>query len=415
LLDVISKTSSKQRIGHYDLPLKVISHHLRKMGAPVSVTTGPLYLWQYLVDYHAYRLSIDEEKADPSVGFGLSDTPEHSSANYSVLLSFIANKHLMDMLTVASKTDELFIELLTSWKDATCNKDVEFDEEESEASIRKMVAALSSVLTKVAQDHSVDSKHHHHHHHHHHHRHRDADQSVVSLDLGQASSYWSRATSFNPMANDFVRSVFHEVRAHENVEKKSLITALQNKIYDILKSHAKAQENAQKISTSYRTKEAAEEMLMLKKEKESIKVEHNSWLIPQRHSSSDTVSSSSSSQSSDEDMYDSVQYEVDNNLQDRMCYFIIGNLHRLRAELKDRGLYDSLKPNGQTVSVATAVRALKVATACAYPPTELAKVLARASTMGRYSSYLSQTNNMWELPVDLSQLEVQIDKYLMTI
>ena len=37
-----------------------------------------------------------------------------------------------------------------------------------------------------------------------------------------------------------------------------------------------------------------------------------------------------------------------------MCYFIIGNLHRLRAELRDRGLL------GASVTVATAVRALQV-------------------------------------------------------
>jgi len=42
-----------------------------------------------------------------------------------------------------------------------------------------------------------------------------------------------------------------------------------------------------------------------------------------------------------------------------MCYFVIGNLHRLRAELRDRGLLQR-HDDGSSVTVATVVRALQV-------------------------------------------------------
>jgi len=42
-----------------------------------------------------------------------------------------------------------------------------------------------------------------------------------------------------------------------------------------------------------------------------------------------------------------------------MCYFVIGNMHRLRAELRDRGLLHR-NDGGASVTVATVVRALQV-------------------------------------------------------
>ncbi len=70
-------------------------------------------------------------------------------------------------------------------------------------------------------------------------------------------------------------------------------------------------------------------------------------------------------------------------LRDRMAYFIIGNLARLRAELKDRGLLrrrkgKKAKPQDQSINVATVVRALQVCAACTYPAPELAKIISNA-------------------------------------
>ena len=164
-------------------------------------------------------------------------------------------------------------------------------------------------------------------------------------------------------------------------------------------------------------------------------------------------------------------------LRDRMAYFVMGNLHRLRAELRDRGLLargtgghgGSGLHGPPTVTVATAVRALRVAAACPDPAAALAALLADAvdpdggahganaggggggaggaafltapfspstlaspaspfggSTLGAASTTLGSTilgsparrvrdGGMWELPVDLGQLEEQLDDLLMRL
>ncbi len=99
---------------------------------------------------------------------------------------------------------------------------------------------------------------------------------------------------------------------------------------------------------------------------------------------------------------------------DRMCYFVIGNLHRVRAELDARGW-----AAGSPVSVAAVVRALQTAAACTYPPDALAALLARAVSGAGGGVDAggpgSREQGRWQLPVDLGRLEQQLDVFLMTL
>jgi hypothetical protein len=143
-------------------------------------------------------------------------------------------------------------------------------------------------------------------------------------------------------------------------------------------------------------------------------------------------------------------------LRDRMCYFVIGNMPRLRAELTERGLLrhptttttttatsggaatgaaGEKKKKGSAsspspskslkVTVAAVVRALQVGAACTYPPFEMATHIARA--VGRAEERNSNNNSSnkrsgaraddggdaWNVLVDIDRLEDQLDDYLM--
>lgn len=93
-----------------------------------------------------------------------------------------------------------------------------------------------------------------------------------------------------------------------------------------------------------------------------------------------------------------------------MCYFIIGNLHRLKAELKDRGLIHHTSSSSSStttttsVTVATVVRALQVAASCPYPPASLSRLVAKAVRLNR-SKALKQSSQ--ELKIRISNLEAQ--------
>mmetsp|Transcript_8793 Transcript_8793/g.10517 ORF Transcript_8793/g.10517 Transcript_8793/m.10517 type:complete len:216 (+) Transcript_8793:1607-2254(+) len=130
-----------------------------------------------------------------------------------------------------------------------------------------------------------------------------------------------------------------------------------------------------------------------------------------------------------EEQKEKEEYDDDNdddNLEeDRMCYFIIGNLHRLCAELKDRGVYSNTSNH---VSVSTAVKALQVATSCSYPTHKLANLLAKASNINPVISknandHSNTSNNtlgmdishVWDVSIDLRALESQLDEYLMLL
>jgi len=107
-----------------------------------------------------------------------------------------------------------------------------------------------------------------------------------------------------------------------------------------------------------------------------------------------------------------------------MCYFIIGNLHRLKAELKDRGLIrrTSSTPTSQqlgsggassstsTVTVATVVRALQVAASCPYPTHELAKLVAKAVRLHRSLALAQQKKALASLLLAEEEEEEEEEK-----
>jgi hypothetical protein len=113
-------------------------------------------------------------------------------------------------------------------------------------------------------------------------------------------------------------------------------------------------------------------------------------------------------------------------LQERMCYFVLGNLHRVVVELTDRGAIFGGGHGGHssraerhllgqplnaaaTVTVATLVQALQVAAACAYPPNALARLLTTVV------SGADHCRSVWEVHVDITLLEAQLDSFLMAL
>ena len=494
-LDGVAKTLA---VAETDLPLSTISHALRRLGAPLSVVTGPLYLWSHMdASEHAASARYAFVRAGAgAAAAGLGDhSPEHAASDYRRLLRGIASKHLLDMLVASG--GRLETALTVGLKAATLPRPGPRGGYAAtggwsggaatlaQAAVPVLAVSVADALVCVARDFAgggmADGTG----------RRRSGFGHAINGNRGRHPLWWSSPQAFTGVAGQWLADVAASFpggprsSSSRFEDPAEAAEALKAHVQRAVAVHREASARSRRVESSFRTPEAAEALLLKPQVRfgpglpgegvcadggavgsaatalgdtrrpgspgspqrpgspGAAKGVPQSWLSPikvrggssgGRLGGADGGGSVYDDDDDDEDGGGGLSSGAGAHkasggvLQDRMCYFIIGNLHRLRAELRDRGLLarggpgDHTAVPGTVVTVATVVRALQVATGCPYPAPALAALIAAAvdppahqHQHGRAAPVRVHDGGIWDLPVDVALLEAQLDDHLMRL
>jgi hypothetical protein len=416
------------------------------------VVTGPLYLWAHL------------DGSEQRLGGGLGDhSPEHAATDYRRLVRAIAAKHLLDMLVASgARLDDALAKVLARQPGLAVGGAAAL----SHYAVPPLAAAVSLALVAVAKDHSqagmADGTGHG----------RSGFGHAINGNRGRHPLWWSSSGAFRDVSAQWLGAVLASYQPSVAAggsrfeDPGAAAEALRLHVRRAVDTHRDTALRQRRVESAFRTPEAAEAMLLRPQvsfgpisaadapaatagahsgpsssshrkldaspERQASGAGPLSWLSPliarnARHG----ISGDGEDDVEDSGVGVGGSGEGGGLQQDRMCYFIIGNLHRLRAELRDRGLLArggvgdpaAPAPGAAVITVGTVVRALQVAASCPYPASGLAALLAAAvdprsgAPGGGGAAFLSPVRvhdgGIWDLPVNLSNLEAQLDDHLM--
>jgi len=400
-----------------DLPLATISNALRRLGAPLSPTTGPLYLASHL----PLPAAASGPTAATEAGQAAADAraaPEQRSVDYRRLVRRVASKHLLDMLVASGGR------LDASLASALAARPGQW------ATVSHLGEAVAEVLVGVAEEHATAGR-----------LLLLADERDVAARTLLASVAAAMAAAAEAWVADLINAEA-AASSSSSSEPGGGGGGLRARVRQLLAGHLRRGVRSRRVATACRSEAAARAHLWpLPGTHDYDRHNHDDRHVHKRgggnggggqRSSGNTRQGRSDRSEDDDDSRGAAEgaegdkdYGAD-YLHDSMCYFIIGNLHRVRAELNDRtgpvgGSTGKDSCTAAALTVRDVVRALQVGAACTYPPQALATLLAAVT---HYQGNVEVSSDgggsttwggdeAWDLPVDLSTLESQLDDHLM--
>lgn len=291
--------------------------------------------------------------------------PETFLTNYRHLVSAISNKHLLDMLVASWWTVHEVLSEKMNEDDASSYDDL----------IVRLSLDLADVLVSMAHKYARKS-------------------TVVHTDL----SWRNIKSTIFPAVEGWLKSLDRENRREQGLPVRTTrLRNIKRCAKNTILVHRNSEAGSRRILTNHTTeKEARTKCLEDPTTDNSIQ----SFCAPYL-----TFSDSS-----------------DRISDDRICYFLLGNLPRLINAVKEFDLdkeykhgMDSRAPGSRsTVSVEASVRELRRMTANAYRSFDIATVLAKAALAMRSSDQIDD-KIVWEVFIDLTKIEEQLGAYLLSI
>ena len=280
ILEALDSIAASLATRSSELPLTTISHALRRLGAPLSVVTGPIYLWSHM-DPSEHRAASTYGNNSPTSGnrhFNddeltyASEVPERSATDYRRLVRNIATKHLLDMLVSGGTrlTTALGKVLGTGPSHGENNSGSSKLAGASAAEAVPMVAAtVAEVLMAVARDHAtttmaggIDKR-----------RDRAGGYgNALNGNRGRHPLWWSSSHAFREASQGWVSLALAPRLAHGggNGERDGILNhssranpeTLQAELLVAVERHRKREALSRRIPTKFRTPEAAQDMFL---------------------------------------------------------------------------------------------------------------------------------------------------------
>lgn len=272
ILEALDSIAASLATRSSELPLTTISHALRRLGAPLSVVTGPIYLWSHM-DPSEHRAAFDYGNNSPTSGEDptyASEVPERSATDYRRLVRNIATKHLLDMLVSGGTrlTTALGKVLGTLPSSHGSGSSGHFTGASRAEAVPMVAATVAEVLMAVARDHATTTMA------------GGAEKrrdkaggygNALNGNRGRHPLWWSTSHAFREASQGWVSLVLAPLLDGGSNGGRDAVThhssrakpeTLQAELLVAVERHRKREALSRRINTKFRTPEAAQDMFL---------------------------------------------------------------------------------------------------------------------------------------------------------